>query len=338
MGKQRVVYFDVLNILAMLCVVFLHTNGMVHSFQNTMAWRQALVVEVVCYWAVPIFFMLSGANLMNYRQRYTTAEFFKKRLIRILVPFVIWTFVYAILFKINPLEIGFREFFNRCFNTQIMTNFWFFIPMFAVYFAMPVISLLKDHRKILWYMVGLSFVLSAFMPQIFVYLKLTWNYSLASVTCGGFLMYTILGYLLATTEFTMPKRIIIYALGLAAIALRYFVTLFLSVRDGAVSYLFFDYLQYHTVFLAVAVFVFFKNSKVVQKLSDKPKLTNLLKNVSGLSFGIYLVHQAVMFVLQNHIDPTTYTWRLAVPLLVYAISAVIVFALKKIPILKYIVP
>lgn len=338
MEKKRVIYFDVLNILAALAVVFLHANSMVHSFSDTVAWRQALSVEVLCYWAVPIFFMLSGANLMNYRERYTTGEFFKKRFIRILIPFILWTFIYAVAHKVNPLEIGFREFINRCFNTQIMTTFWFFIPMLAIYLAMPVISLLKENKEILWYMVGLSFVLSSFLPQIFRYIGLAWNYSFSPLTVGGFLIYTILGYLLAGSEFTRYKRMIIYALGLFAVLLRYFATIHLSVRDGVLNNTFFDYLQYHSVFLAVAVFVFFKNSHVIAYMATKPRLVGFLKNLSGLSFGIYLIHYLVIYVLQDHIDVTSYVWRLAVPLLIYVLSAIIIFVLKKIPLIKLLVP
>lgn len=338
MAKQRILYFDILNILAAFAVVFLHTNSMVHSFSDTMAWRQALIVEVFLYWAVPVFFMLSGANLMSYRERYTTVEFFKKRFVRILIPFVLWTFIYAFIYKINPLEIGIREFFNRCFNTQIITTFWFFIPMLSIYLAMPIVSLLKDNKKILWYMVALSFVLSALMPQVFRYLGLTWNHSLKDLTTGGFLIYTILGYLLAKTDFSLRKRTIIYVIGILAALLRYFSTLFLSVRDDALNNMFFDYAQYHAVLLATAVFVFFKNSRFISFMATKPRLITFLKNLSGLSFGVYLVHYIVIFVLQDYVNVNTYIWRLGMPLLIYAISAAVIFILKKIPIIKFLVP
>ena len=76
---RRIVYFDVLNILACVSVVILHHNGIVHHFSNSTAWNQALVAEVLFYWAVPVFFMLSGATLLNYRERYSTRVFFKER-------------------------------------------------------------------------------------------------------------------------------------------------------------------------------------------------------------------------------------------------------------------
>ena len=74
--KKRVLYFDILNIISCIAVVYLHCNGIVHNFTNTLAWKEALVIEVLCYFAVPVFLMLSGANLLNYKNKYDTKTFF----------------------------------------------------------------------------------------------------------------------------------------------------------------------------------------------------------------------------------------------------------------------
>lgn len=78
MHQKRVAYFDLLNICAALAVVFLHCNGNVHVFSDSLAWKQALIIEVCMYWAVPIFFMLSGANLMGYRENIPHPSFLRK--------------------------------------------------------------------------------------------------------------------------------------------------------------------------------------------------------------------------------------------------------------------
>ena len=76
---KRVVCFDALNVLACLSVIAMHCNGAVHVFADTYVWRQSLLVDVLAYWAVPVFIMLSGATLMRYRERYTTKEFLRRR-------------------------------------------------------------------------------------------------------------------------------------------------------------------------------------------------------------------------------------------------------------------
>lgn len=76
--KNRIIYFDVLNILAIFAVIAMHCNGIVHGNPLVRAWNSSLLVDCVFYWAVPIFFMLSGATLIKYRERYDTKHFLRK--------------------------------------------------------------------------------------------------------------------------------------------------------------------------------------------------------------------------------------------------------------------
>ena len=43
--------------------------------------------------------MISGANLLDYQEKYSTFIFFKKRLIRVVLPFVAWSFI-GIIYRI----------------------------------------------------------------------------------------------------------------------------------------------------------------------------------------------------------------------------------------------
>ena len=121
--NNRIVYFDILNILACLSVVFLHSNSIVHSYTPLRAWKTALIFEVVFYWAVPVFIMLSGATLMKYRERYDTKTFFKKRFCKILIPWVIWSFVlYVVYHHKNISLLQFGKDFLYC-NIESITGF-----------------------------------------------------------------------------------------------------------------------------------------------------------------------------------------------------------------------
>lgn len=56
----------------------------------------SLCIQVIAHWAVPVFFMLTGANLMDYREKYSTSVYFKRRMTRIFLPFLFWSTVYFI--------------------------------------------------------------------------------------------------------------------------------------------------------------------------------------------------------------------------------------------------
>ena len=84
--SERIGYYDLLNVVSCLGVVALHCNGYVHTYALDSAWHQALVFEVLFYFSVPVFVMLSGATLMSYRERYRTKKFFRKRFVRTVIP------------------------------------------------------------------------------------------------------------------------------------------------------------------------------------------------------------------------------------------------------------
>lgn len=335
--NTRVLYFDFLNVFATLGVVFLHCNGLAHTFSQSVSWYQALFIEVFWYWPVPVFFMLTGATLMGYRARYTTAEFFKKRFMRTVVPFVVWTLISAVVKGINPFETGIRKFVNLCIGTSVENVYWFFIPLFSVYLALPALSLLKNHRKVLWYLAGCAFLLTSLLPPVFKYIGLSWNTNLNMPMVSGYLLFVILGYLFSTEELNRKQRLVIYGFGLFGAVLRYAMTVILSVRDGVINKMFFSYTEYYSVFLAVAVFVMFRYMKPVNFLSDKKAV---LSKISGCSFGVYLIHMIVIRFLNSLLPETVFgaVWRMTAPVFIYLIALIITFVLKKIPIIKKIVP
>lgn len=79
------------NVAACLGVIILHTNFVFWTKSRGRLWITSCFLETFFYWPVPVFFMLSGANLLDYRERYSTVEFLKKRISRTLIPFLFWS-------------------------------------------------------------------------------------------------------------------------------------------------------------------------------------------------------------------------------------------------------
>lgn len=85
--RKRYYYMDFLAIISCFAVVVLHTSAApgnenidlraIHSSSVIIA-----LINILFSFAVPVFFMQSGANVLNYRERYDTKTFAKKGLIR----------------------------------------------------------------------------------------------------------------------------------------------------------------------------------------------------------------------------------------------------------------
>ena len=340
MGTQnRKLYFDLLNICACICVVALHCNQMVHTYAPGLNWAAGLAIEVLFYWAVPIFFMLSGATLMRYRDRYDTKTFLVKRFKRAVIPFLFWSaFLYlsAIILKQGE-EFGPRRMVNAILNNQVEQVYWFFFPLFSTYLAMPVLSLLADHKRILWYMAGGSFALTSVLPFILSPLGIQWPGSISLPVCGGMLMFVVLGFLLSETDVRKKYRYLAYALGAFSLCYRYIFTYINSTNIGMVDRAYFNYQAWPSVLLAVAVFLWFKQLDT----SHLSKWAQSITKLSGCSFGVYLIHKPILdfFMIKLlGIPMTSILLRtLGIPVL-YISCVLIVCTLKRIPLLRSIVP
>ena len=65
-------YLTILNVISCIAVVYLHANGCFWHYSTARYWATANIIENVCYFAVPVFFMCSGVTLIDYRKKYST--------------------------------------------------------------------------------------------------------------------------------------------------------------------------------------------------------------------------------------------------------------------------
>ena len=342
MNKERTFYFDILNILATFSVVLLHCNSIVHTYSNTLAWKESLVVEVIAYWAVPVFYMLTGATLINYRDRYTTKEFFKKRILKIGIPFFIWNILYLIL-KLLTKSISFSELnlvsiVNIFINSELIPIYWFFIPLFMIYLSIPIIYIIaKENRKYLYYMFFCSFITISIIQPIFKLLNIGWNKEIEMPLVSGYLLYPIIGYLIATEKKESKRfRIALYCSGIICLIFRYVVTYYCSTKANYIYTTLFSYKYFTAVIPAISVFIFFKNMKFKENI----KVKNILKNISSCSFGVYLIHYFIIGILLKIglVNEYSLLYRTLGAVIIYLISLLIVWTMKKIPILNKLVP
>ena len=344
MKNKRIIYIDVLNILAIIAVVALHCNGIVHTYSKERAWATSLIVETVFYWAVPVFLMITGTTLMNYREKYDTKTFFKKRFKKVVIPFLFWIILMTVWkCSIGKLRIEgnyVKNFLNIVLQNKEESTYYFLFVIMGIYLTLPLLSLVakKEYKKTLWYVVVVFFITKSFLPVASQIIGISYNNDL-SIQIGNYIVFVILGYLLSTTEINKKKRIIIYVLGILSVILRYSLTYYWSTQEGKIIKTLFGYSQFHSILLAVAVFIFINNINF-KFISNNEKMVNIISKIASCSFGIYLLHQIVMYyeITLLNVDIHSWSWRTVGIVTTYLISLAIVYILKKIPILKKVVP
>lgn len=301
-------YIDVLRVISMLSVVFLHTAaGSLRVNLGSNVWHFSNILTAIMSTSVPIFFMISGAMLLCNNKTSSISSTYKKRLPKALIPFIAWTVVAIVYYGLlgkhstgNFLEAKIR--IKNILNTPATIHLWFMYALIPLYLLSPILKNLVDGMSktlaryclILWFIFSsLLPTLSSIVPTKFSPLfTLNKDYNLNFM--NGYIGYFLLGFYLLTYKNKVSIRLLslVILIDTAVIALgTWYKTMYL----GQYSEIFKVYSKAFVLILSVAIFLFFK--EVVSRYPLKPFVLNLVKFLSGLSFGVYLMHNLLIDAL-----------------------------------------
>ncbi len=345
MNRNRIEYISLASVVSAIAVVFLHTNGCFFAFSTARYWFTANIMESVFYFAVPIFFMISGAMLIDYDERYDTKTFFLKRINKTVIPFIIWSLVGLVfqvyyLHSVNISDVNLTYIVNGLSTGHLTRVFWFFIPLFCNYLVIPLFSAVpKDkNMKLFTYLVGVGFVLNILVPFIISVFGLGIDWRLTLGVSAGFLFYTLTGYLLHKYELDRKFQLLIYLFAVIGLVIRIVGTYTLSMDAGTLVTTYNGYTDLPCVLYSFGVFVFIKYDLVkIMKFAGVSKLVNFL---NPYTFGIYLLHYFIMEIIVKvfSINTTSIAYRLLTPFVIIAIAVCVIWIVQKIPGGKRVIP
>lgn len=335
--KEKTIWISAANVSACFAVIVLHANGIFWTFPKGRLWITSTFLETFFYWAVPAFFMISGATLMDYRTRYSTGIFFKKRFQRTVIPYLVWS-VIAILYRrfVSGWEReSLPKMIEGVFNNKYISVYWFFMPLFAVYLSIPLLSAIdiRLRKKIfLWFSAG-TFILTSVLPFVFEASGLQYNAAIQIPVTGGYVLYVMLGYLIENNELSRSKRNVIYLAGIAGWLTQFLGTLYINRNSHTINRLFKGYMRFPAVLQAVGIIVFFKYFPWMKL----PKiLTRFIRKISALTFGIYLMHYYFIDLIPNvmKINSGSLSWRIGGAAAIFVICSILSAAISRIPVIK----
>lgn len=345
--KERTLWIDVLNIIACFSVLLLHSNHQSKSYEGEISfrWIYGLIIYTFFYFPVPIFFMLSGSTLIGRSCSNGIKQFYIRRFKRVVIPFIFWSFFYFFIgyFITHKYEntYSIHDFANDFINAKFNTHMWFFIPLFSIYISMPFIEkmLLNINKRMELLFLILSFLFLSLMPQICELCDI--NYFVVGsdrgifVMGGNFLFYAVWGHFLQI-DLKIKQRRMIYVMGGISCFIHFCGLFFLSIWDGKFNWCFLNYAYPTSVMMAIAVFVWFRYTHWESVLSKLHLTTIQLSFISSCSFGIYLIHRFIHNIgshfgipFQNHYIGF---------ILTYFVAFCAIVIMKKIPIIRNIVP
>jgi surface polysaccharide O-acyltransferase-like enzyme len=307
-AKQRYADLDFLRIAAMFAVIIIHCSAalVLNRPFTDKTWLAGNIIDSSVRWAVPIFVMVSGALLIGQRAVDSPDSFLKRRLHRVLVPFIIWTLLYLLLSLVyfrDPLNLALV--FKDLVAGNPSPGHLYFLPLIAgLYVITPLISLaaLRLSKPMLW-RCALG-ILAA---------TAVWHALEVFVLRGGppvniltqwmpYVGYYLLGHLLLASPPAIRLRWLVVAFVgsiVAIVSLSYLMT---ARYNTGLGLYFYNFPTPFVMVLAASVFVggrrlYAMLSKSLAAWMSLDNFERYLSYVSASTFGIYLVHIAVLSII-----------------------------------------
>ncbi len=304
MGKRKE-ELSLQNIICALAVIFIHVSSeaVVGLRKESVSYGVIYSLWQAASFVVFGFVFLSGIKqFMGQTEKFDMISFYKKRLLKIVVPYILWVgiyFVYDLIMGVSPLEI--KNFVYFVISGDYIGHFYFVVLIVQFYLLMPIwFKLFKSVSPAIMIpsAFGISVIFGRALPDL-----------LRIVTNGGFdfrfadrifttyfLFWTMGAYIGLNYQKCVRKikenRGILYLLFGIATVLTLAVGLYQN-RNAAYYAWFEDLLLIYRV--AAVFFVFAFSLGKVNRVMD----SGFMRTLDASSYNIYLSHLFVLRIVDR---------------------------------------
>lgn len=340
--NTRLLYADILRIIAAFSVLFQHTTSSAwYSISpSSDPWLPLNFFNSIARFGVCIFVMISGAFMLDPDRNHTPEKIIKKNLFHLIQLIIFWGIFYGIFqtiiqqgtlkdFLLSPLLIF----------SKPKTHLWFLYMLAGLYLFTPALRIFTTNasEKILRYTLIALVIFGMIIPtsthlthrifDIDIYKLLTIQGT------SSFLIYYLAGFYFSKYSITKKIRLSIYALALASWFISFMGSTYLSLMRKAPDEYFFGNLRPTNFFIVIGIFLFFQSICGNKKVNSR-----FISILSGTTLGIYLIHPVFLklfYALKlNLTSPSPWVNVPLTALALFIISFLITWALQKIPWLK----
>lgn len=368
--KERSPWIDLLKAIAVFMMIAVHCTDNVTPAERSEPWYNlwGSIYGSFLRPAIPLFVMVTGILLLPVKMEITT--FYRKRLMRLVVPFLIWSLLYNLfpwltgVFGFEPSVIN--DFFAWVIPSQELgdalhhiamipltfsyfaVQMWYVFALIGIYLYLPFFSawVKNSTQKEQHIFLGLWFV-SLFIPYLRQYAVsdlwgvCSWNEFGLLYSFAGFNGYLVLGYYLTQNpiKWSCGKMMIVFV---PMFTVGYLITLFgfksITATPGQsveLVELFYTYCSPNVLFMTLPIFVVAQRIKITS-----PRIKNILKSLSICTFGIWMSHYLFLGPIYMFMEsipmPTMLRMVICSFLLLFVTWAFVAAVLKIKPIGKWI--
>lgn len=264
--------------LAIIAVVFIH---------NTPGGVLTVLCRPFLNFAVGLFLFLSG--MLSNSKKVNV----KKRIVKVIVPYAIWTFVYVLFYEHKQLQNIPGVYIKNLLTGNAVAIMYYIFVYCELTLLLPVIDkIARSKYKYLVFVISpAEIILMRLLPLILGVELNRYIAVIQNISCLGWFTYYYLGYLIGNSIIEVKSTT-------RKIFACWVITIILQIFEG---YLYLLWGEDNcgtqlklTAILSGTLFAILSYRFIQSKKAPKIKILYLLGNAS---FGIYFSHIAVMNVL-----------------------------------------
>ena len=351
--KKSITIFDYISLIKIMssCLVILkHTNENYWVYNEY--WISTNIMCSFCMCAVPLFSLCIGATLLNFNERYGIKEYWKRRIIKVIIPIIGWNITYYfyrvyLLKNFGKIEFNFINIYKVYFYNQLYPIIRSLRIFILGYFVIPILSYIETSNKIKIYAYSLLIILmnNSTIPYLIkmiphfpnllnksgINFDIIWPYNFET----GYIVYLFAGYIIQNYKFNKLFKFFLYIFGIFSLFLRLIISHYLTIKYKTPDKTQINYVNLPIVIYSCSVFLFIKeNCKYLFKIVN-PKFIN---KIGSLSMGPFFLHYMIIWTLPHFFkyNKFGFNYRFFGFFIISFICFILTSIIKKIPVIKYL--
>lgn len=297
--------YDLLRVICTLAIIIIHVSAIcINSNSYTDSYNNFDITAVFCItmsrFAVPCFLFLSGAFLLDNDKNQNYSTFYRKKLIKIFIPTIIFTIIYFLYYiTITTIGVANGTAGLSAYLTPIKNllkgaptyHMWYMYTLIGIYLLIPVMIKLK---------LDIGEKAFARLSWIYFLVSIASGLTTTSLLCWGlpstvmYLGYVLIGYQIRKNtkeKKNNAKGILFIILGLLSLLLLSF--LYYLVKVGTIKNIDEELFSnnFNPLIAIAGMFVFLGFSYI------RINSIKIISFVSRESFVIYLIHVGVISII-----------------------------------------
>lgn len=347
--NNRILYLSRLKALACIAVTVLHSFLAAKSLTtNVTVQGEMMSVRNSMMWAVPCFVMASGALLLDSNRELSMKKLFGKYMLRMAVSLVAFSFLFSLFDGILINHTSFaaicKDVFNDIFLGTGWIHMWYIYLLIGIYALLPFYKMISTNAKSneLKYLLLVYFIFMSILPFITTISGKALPFYICVFTIYPF--YFFLGHALHTGIIKLPKNasglMFLICIGIITMLTVYAYSSTDSSPETSSKLISMLGVYSFPLYIAAAVGAYGYLRKTKNK--PVPVLDSIAAELDSCSFGIYLIHMAVLKFIYavlkfNPFNNGGTIAVIGVCIVTLAVSYVITKLLKFVPYVKTII-